>query len=235
MQIAICDDETIFREYLKKLLLEYSFSSNTDISVQEFTEGETLLAAHSEGLLSKTDVLFLDIRMGKTNGLETARRLRDGGCRCLIIFLTGLTEYLQKGYEVRAFRYLLKEQAQKELAGIMDACRRELESEEYFVFSSDRSRYSIHKKDILYFESRKRIVCLFGVNENYQFYEKLDTLEKQLCRDGFLRCHRSFLVQERYVKGWRDNRLWLENGTELPVSRSYEKTVNQRLMLRQGI
>lgn len=232
MQVAVCDDEKIFREYFRKLLLEYSFARDVDIDVTEYADGEALLSAYSGGTAAGMDILFLDIRMAGMDGMEAARQLRTQGCGCLIVFLTSLTEYLQKGYEVRAFRYLLKEQTRKELAAIMDACRLELGSEEYFAFASERCSHRVRKRDILYFESRKRLIILHTAGESVQFYQKLDELERQLAGEGFFRCHRSFLVQERYVRSWKENALWLEDGTELPVSRTYEKAVNQKLLLR---
>lgn len=232
MHIAVCDDEKIFREYFRKLLLEYSFAKDVEFVISEYDDSESLLEAYSSEKASHMDVLFLDIRMNGLDGMEAAKQLRRQGCGCLIVFLTSLAEYVQKGYEVRAFRYLLKEQAKKEIGSVLDACLSELESEEYFVFTSERRNYSIRKRDILYFESRKRIILVYIVNGNYSFYQKLDELEKQLAGQGFLRCHRSFLVQERFVKGWRENALWMEDGAELPVSRTYERAVNQKLMLR---
>lgn len=233
MHIAVCDDEELFREHLKKLLLEYSFKENEEICIAEYSCGEALLEAYSqEGI--QDDLIFLDIRMGGTDGMETAKRLRAKGCRCLIVFLTSLGEYAQRGYEVKAFRYLLKEQIEGDLRKVMDACRQELSGEDYFCFSYERCSYRIPKRDILYFESRKRLVILHTEKEEHRFYQKLDDLELQLSGEGFLRCHKSFLVQERHIKSWRESALWLEDGTQLPVSRTYEKEVNRRLMLRNG-
>lgn len=232
MKVAICDDEEIFLSHIKDILVRDSFDKEYDLSVESYTSGEEVLDAHSRGM--NVDVLFLDIRMKDMDGLETARRLRQRGCNCLIVFLTSLFEYVQRGYEVRAFRYLLKEQMDYELGQVMADCRQELMTKDYFSFSYERKNYSIRKAEILYFESKKRLIYLHTAREAYQFYQKLDCLETELRDAGFLRCHRSFLVQERYVKGWRDNLLWLENDAEIPISRSYEKEVNRRLMLRMG-
>ncbi len=233
MNIAICDDEDIFRKHFRELLLKESFVQNTDIQVWECASGEELLAACSEAGFH-ADVIFLDIRMKGMDGMETARILRQRGEKCLLVFLTSLSEYAAKGYEVKAFRYLMKEDADRELGQMMKECVRELEGEAWFAFSRGHCHYSVPRADILYFESRKRQVYLYTEVREYSFYEKLDAVEALLAGKGFLRCHRSFLVQERYVRGWKDNALWLENGRELPISRAYEKEVNRRLMLRKG-
>ena len=233
MHIGICDDEDIFRTHLRKLLMRDSFAAESDIRVTEYASGEELLDAFG-GENFRMDVLFLDIRMPGMDGLETARLLREKGAGCLIIFLTSLSEYARKGYEFRAFRYLLKEEAKRELGQVMADCRRELSGAEYFTFSQGHRNFSIRKGEILYFESQKRLVILHTARESHSFYQKLDALEELLAGDAFLRCHRSFLVQERYVKSWSENALWLEDGTQLPISRTYEREVSHRLMLRKG-
>lgn len=234
MHIGVCDDEKIFLEYFRELLARESFARDREVIVSGYPGGEELLAAYCAGSLADMEVLFLDIRMEGLDGLETARRLRERGCGCLIVFLTSLEEYARDGYEVRAFRYLLKERVEEELGRVMEACRRELGTEEYFVFSYGRKSYRVRKMEIFYFESRKRLIYLSAAGGKYQFYQKMDLLEEQLAGEGFLRCHKSYLVQERYVKGWKENALWLEDGTELPVSRTYGKKVNERLLLRRG-
>lgn len=232
IQAAVCDDEPIFRAHIRELLVQDSVKQGYDLYVREYADGGELLSSFEQG--QAMDVLFLDIRMKERDGMETARILREKGCSCLIIFLTSASEYMQKGYEVRAFRYLLKEQADSELGGVMRECRRELAADSFFVFSCEHRNYSVRKTEILYLESSKRLILLHTAGEVFRFYQKLDNLEEQLAQDGFLRCHRSFLVREDRVKGWKENELWLENGERIPVSRSYEKEVNRRLMLRMG-
>lgn len=233
MNIAICDDEEIFRGYFRELLLKESFAKDMEMQIWEYDCGEALLEACAEQGFH-ADVIFLDIRMPGRDGMETARLLRQQGEKCLIVFLTSLAEYAAKGYEVRAFRYLLKEETDRELGRVMEACIRELGEEAWFSFSQGHCHYSIPRADILYFESRKRQIILYTAADSYSFYQKLDVVEERLSGSGFLRCHRSFLVQERYVRSWKENTLWLEDGRELPISRAYEKEVNRRLMLRKG-
>lgn len=233
MNIVICDNEEIFRTYLRNLLVKDSFFGGTDIQVEEYADGEALLASWDEGRI-RPDILFLDIRMPGLDGMETARALRQKGAKCLIVFLTSLSEYAREGYEVRAFRYLLKEEAERELGRVMEGCRKELGKENWFSFTQGHQIYRIPVEDIFYFESKKRLVLAHTAKESYSFYRKLDILEGELQGGGFLRCHRSYLVQERYVRSWKGSSLQLKDGTEVPISRGYEKEVNRRLMLRKG-
>ena len=90
------------------------------------------------------------------------------------------------------------------------------------------------KGDILFFESEKSLLYLNTKKAVYCFQGKLDDLERELRESGFLRCHKNFLVQECYVRGWKDQLLRMENGAKIPIGRSFEKEVNRRLAMRQG-
>ncbi len=45
MRIAICDDEAVFRTYLRDILVKDSLARGTDIQVAEYADGEALLEA----------------------------------------------------------------------------------------------------------------------------------------------------------------------------------------------
>ena len=229
IKIAICDDEDIFRKHFRELLLKESFVQNTDIQVWECASGEELLAACSEAGFH-ADVIFLDIRMKGMDGMETARILRRRGEKCLLVFLTSLSEYAAKGYEVKAFRYLMKEDADRELGQMMKECVRELEGEAWLAFSRGHCHYSVPRADILYFESRKRQVYLYTEVREYSFYEKLDAVEALLAGKGFLRCHRSFLVNMDHVSNKEEGTAVMRGGGKVLISRRKQREFTEKLL-----
>ncbi|MCD8380882.1 MAG: LytTR family DNA-binding domain-containing protein [Lachnospiraceae bacterium] len=250
LYIAVCDDEPVFTEHIRNLLVSDSILKGYELNIEIYQSGEALLKAWKNSC--SFDVIFLDILLdagtaqkrvqgeklsenqdGKEtlNGFETAELLRKAGCGALLVFLTTLSSYMQKGYEVRAFRYLLKSQMGEELGRVMEDCRRELAAEDYFQFTCERETCQVRKRDIYYLESDKRMVYLHTEKQTYHFYRKLDELESELCGDGLLRCHKSYLVQIRHVAGWKEKQLRMENGAVIPVSRAYRDEVNRRLLL----
>lgn len=54
------------------------------------------------------DLIFLDIDLGGMDGMALARKIRETDSEVPILFLTNHKEYVFEGYEVQAFRYLLK-------------------------------------------------------------------------------------------------------------------------------
>ena len=102
LKIAICDDEKILREQLQKLLMNQDAVSKID-SIDAYETGSALLAAKR-----RYDIIFLDIQMEGMNGIETARALRERKDDAVLIFVTGLKDYVFEAFDVSAFRKYLK-------------------------------------------------------------------------------------------------------------------------------
>lgn len=230
MRIVICDDEIRYRKLLREKILQDSFVHGYDAEVSEYDGAEQLIKALEAG--EKADVWFLDIQMenGTDDGIRAARKLRSLGDNSLIVYVTGFIDYVQTGYEVRAFRYLLKSQIAEKLSEVLEAVRGELAGEEHFSFQVNRETISINKRRILYLESDKRQLHLITETEEYRFYGSLDEAEREL-GENFLRCHRSYLVNMKQIQKYSREQIGLKSGDTIPVSRSYAKDCMQRLMM----
>ena len=99
LNIAICDDEKIIREQIKEL----AEKEMPDVCARLYETGDALLAAGKQ-----FDIVFLDIQMEGTDGIETAKRLRQREEDTILIFITGIREYVFEAFDVAAFHYLLK-------------------------------------------------------------------------------------------------------------------------------
>lgn len=231
MKIAICDDEAAFRQILREKIMQHSIVWDYETEITEYADGSSLLAAVDRG--SSFDVYFLDIEMkeGPDDGIRTARELRRLGDRGLVVYITGFIDYVQTGYEVRAFRYLLKSQTDRDLDQVLLAVRKELAEDAFFSFQKNKELMRIKLRDVLYMESDRRVVRIRCVQGEETFYGSLDKVEAELAGKGFLRCHKSYLVHMDRVKTFSGEQVVLEDGTILPVSRSYGKAVKRELTL----
>lgn len=118
MEVAIVDDEKVIREQIKKLAVKYE----SDCNVKAYETGEELLA---EG--KKFDVVFLDIQMEGMNGIDTARVLREKQEDMVVIFITGVKEYVFEAFDVSAFHYLLKPVEEKKFSEVFERAKKEVE------------------------------------------------------------------------------------------------------------
>lgn len=83
----------------------------------EYENGEIFLAAAKERPFTAA---FLDIYMNGTDGMETARVLRQTDTDCLLIFTTTSTDHALEGFQVRALHYLVKSYTEGEISSLMD-------------------------------------------------------------------------------------------------------------------
>ena len=105
MKIAVCDDEKFERDRIKDLICIYSVEKNIEIDVDFFATGEDLFASYEKG---KYTMIFLDIEIGKNDGIEVADRIRRiPDHDVTIMFVTNYSEYMQQSFDVRAAQFFL--------------------------------------------------------------------------------------------------------------------------------
>ena len=228
IRIAICDDEPAYRRILREKILQDSIRNDYEVNIREYGSGRELL----EGIDSfPAEVFFLDIQMeqGGDDGIRTGRELRRRGAEGLLIYVTAFIDYVQTGYEVRAFRYLLKSQIGDMLPKVLNHVRQERSGGTYY-FKTGGETVGVEKGRILYLESSGRVLRLVTGEEEYRFYDTLDHAA-ELLGEGFLRCHRSFLVNGDKIQKYSAGEIVLQGNIVLPISRSYAKAVRKRLML----
>jgi CheY-like chemotaxis protein len=96
MKIAILEDEPLHAKTLRKLLAEYY---DSEAMISEFTVIDALTAKYVSGT-AYYDLLFLDIVLVGTSGIETAEAIREVGSDVLIVFVTGANAYAEEIYGV---------------------------------------------------------------------------------------------------------------------------------------
>lgn len=116
LPIAIVEDQTPDAQRLEELLQQQLPAAECTW----FACGDDFLRAASEpGLYA---VVFLDICMAGTNGIETARRLRQADPEVLIVFVTSSPEYVWDAFPVHPFDYLLKPYQEENSSILLLSC-----------------------------------------------------------------------------------------------------------------
>lgn len=228
INIAICEDEKemqyLIENYIDKILKDIE----REYKIQKYSSGEELIECDLKGI----DILLLDIQMGQMNGMDTARKIRTVDNKMEIIFITSLIDYVQDGYEVRAYRYLLKPIELEELKKHVLNCIKEIEvnKKNYIVIKNKSNTYKIHSDEIKYVEVQKKDMLIHTVNKNFDVRYSLEKIEKDLNLEKFVRCHKSFLINLSYVENIKQNVAILESGEEVPISRYRHKEVKEKFL-----
>ena len=220
IRIAICDDETHMADHIKTMAFNFFRKKNREISLRIFLSGEELL--NYDGQI---DILFLDIQMKGMDGMETARRLRAEKFQGFLIFITVLKERVFQSFEVQAYDYLVKPVEEKQFEKTMErllVSMRSAGEESLFVQRGHEGRI-IQKGEIVFCEIIDRKIYLnLDSGEVLDYYERIENLETKL-DDRFFRCHRSYLINLKHLKGYKNGTAYMDNGREVPVSRLRSK------------
>ena len=231
MEVAIVDDEKVIREQIKKLAVKYEPECN----VKAYETGEELLA---EG--NKYDVVYLDIQMEGMNGIDTARALREKQEDTVLIFVTGVKDYVFEAFDVAAFHYLLKPIEESKFAEVFDRAAKEAEKrkekgqKQLFIKTRQRN-ITLEQKNILYIENRGRKAEIHTVDETIEIYAAMVELEKHLGGE-FYRCHRGYLVNMAYITEYSNDSIRLSDGESiyLPKEKYNEFVKEYMRYLRNG-
>mgnify|MGYP001580935939 CR=1 FL=1 len=216
IKIAICEDEKDQQELLKEHIYQIFKELSIKYKLEIFNSGEELLENYS----NDTDVILLDIQMGQINGMDTARKIRTLDNKVEIIFITSLIEYALDGYEVRAYRYLIKPVKYENLKENIINCIKEIDiKNKYIIVKEQGNLMKLDINEITYVEVQKETITIHTLNKVYKINGTMTNIEKEIDCSRFFRCHKSFLVNLEHVKSIKQYVLVLENSEEVPVSR----------------
>ncbi len=216
IRIAICDDEKHMSDHIRSMVLNFFRKKNREISLRMFSGGEELLSYNGQ-----IDILFLDIQMKDMDGMETARKLRADKFRGFLVFITVLKEMVFQSFEVQAYDYLVKPVDDKQFEKTMERLYASMQnaSEDSLLVQKGYEGRIIRKDEIVFCEIIDRKIYLnLASGEVVDYYERIENLETKL-NNRFYRCHRSYLINLKHLKGYKNGTACMDNGKEIPVSR----------------
>lgn len=225
MRILICDDEKIICEYLDNLIKEYALTFHKDIETAIFYSGDEVLFLNDAKL--PYDLLFLDIEMQGISGLELAKKIRENDMNVPIVFITGISDYVFEGYEVGAYRYLLKPIKKEKLFEIIDHFYVKRYVEKYTIINTHDETIKLLNQDIYYVEAMGHYLNLYTNKTSYTIKMSIKDFYNQLNDECFLVSHRSYIVNLKHIKAIKKDLVILENKKEIPLARSYYRSFNE--------
>lgn len=224
-QIGICDDNETDVKYLTMLLEKWAMESGLQIKLDSFSSAESFLFQYVEK--KDYDILLLDIEMGEKNGIELAREIRQSNDGVQLVFITGFPDFVMEGYEVSALHYLMKPVEEGKLFAVLERAVKNLaKAEQVLLFQIEGESVRIPVGEIYAVEAFAHTVALMTEKGSHKVAMSISEAEKTL-GEGFIRCHRSYIVNLRHVRRITRTAVVLDNGSEVPLSRNNYQGVNQ--------
>ena len=236
-KIALCDDEFVTINYYYEHLTQLFRKLNVECTIDMFTDSGKLLAAlYGE---QRWDIYFMDIDMPLIGGLSLGKKIRELDSDCYLIYVSIHRESVYDSLEAKPFRFIPKDEFQSRIEPcILDILEDyHTESESNFVVLENRSSmYRYRISDIIYVQSLDKYITLYLTDhqQTEAIRYKMSDLETQLEPHGFIRIHKSYLVNYQFIKSIQPTGILLDDGNKLPVSRmrlDEIKTTFRRLTL----
>jgi len=231
--IAVCDDEAVACSKIAGKIRGILEEMKVPCQVCQFYGGWELLQSQET-----FDIIFLDIIMGGLDGMRTAKMVREKAYDKLLVFISASRDYVFDAYDVEAFQYLVKPIDDKKLKSVLQKAVRKTKerSQAFLIVNRDRQKKKLFLDDIYYFEIRGRMIEAHGIGGIFSYYEQIGLLEKELQGKGFFRCHKSYLVNLKYVDGYNRQEIMLDNGERIVIAkRRYEAFCEGILQYMRGI
>ena len=198
MRAMVVDDEAPARSELKYLLEE---SGRVDLIVEATSAREAV-----EKLMEvRVDVMFLDISMPKTNGMQLAEALHKLKNPPQVVFVTAYSEYALDAFGVDATDYLMKPVETDRLAQALDKIVEHIKplnlpvSVERIPVVKSGSKVLVPIDQIRFIGAKDDYSCIYTETDRFLSTISLQKLEDRLVGHGFFRIHRSYIVNLEYV------------------------------------
>lgn len=221
LTIAICDDLDVQIVKNKEVVQETFKDLEIEIEVDTYFSGEELIKEYEDG--KRYDIILMDYSMKGMTGIETVKKIKDYDENIRFIFISSFNEPAPEAIEIGTFRYIIKDdrfklklknalfEAQKKLAARKTIIEIKTKEKTYFLFPID----------ILYFEASGKKIIAHVTEDEIKFNGSLDSLGQEYKEFGFVRVHRSFLVNMEHIGRATQNDIKLKNGNIIPIGESY--------------
>lgn len=227
INIAICDDQDYDRKNIKQILEKISLRNNIRFNIEEFRSGKELLNIYKRDI-PKFDVIFLDIILGDSNGIDIAKYILDLYNSVKFIILSSSREFILDGYDISAVNYIIKpasiERIEKEL---FRAINIQENNKKFYEINKNGNTVLLELNNIYYFEVDHRKINVHEKENVIDYYDRLDNVEKDLDDKGFKRCHRSYIINISKIKELKGNEIKLLNEQVIPVGRKYKENLKE--------
>lgn len=240
LRCLIIDDEPLAHDIIAAYINDVPFLEKIGHCYRA-TEALEFLTHH------EIDLIFLDIRMPKLNGLDFLRTLQR---KPLVIITSAYEEYALESFELAVCDYLLKPfrfdrflkaanraleifNLQNPISKTAISTQSETLLTEQIAIKVDKKHLLVKYVDIQYLESLGNYVKVWKDDSFLLTPRTLTSFEEQLPTNVFVRVHKSFILNKKAVHYLEGNMIFLKNGQQLPIGKSYKATIKQLLDMEE--
>lgn len=217
IRIAVVEDEKKFIDQTKEYFDRYQEEHHESLDITYFRDGDEIVSRYR----SQFDIIFMDIQMKFMDGMTAAREIRKQDSQVIILFITNLSQYAIRGYEVGALDYILKPLpyfafSQKLTQAIMKVNKK---TRPYVTLNIKGGILRVELSDIYYIESDGHNLIYHTIKGDYTGAGTMKQAEENFTGMNFSRANKGYLINLEKVEGIRD-KCAIVAGKHLLISRN---------------
>lgn len=226
MKIAICDDEQIYIDDIKKHIDFYSSQNDIDFDIYTFSSGVDLLNRNV-----KFDIAILDVEMDNMNGIKLGEELRKINPHIILMYVTAHKKYLDDALNLNAVRFFEKPiDSQRFYRGLGDAIKRIDNTSISFYLKDQKTTERISAQDIIFVEIEKRKTKVVTCEKEYHSDHHMSFWKDNLKSTIFISPHKSYIINFNYVTSYERNHIILNDKYEVSIARNRQVDFYQKFM-----
>lgn len=240
MKAIIVDDERLARAELRRLLGDFP-------AIEILDEAQNASEAIRKIKELKPDVVFMDIQMPDTNGIEVMKHLKTLPDIPKVVFVTAFDEHAIDAFRLNALDYLLKpvdpdvlsetinkliqSDEEEDFTGLDELGRtnRRLTVDDSIFIKDGEKCFFLPLRDIRYFESMGNYVKVYFQKDKPMILRSLNSLEERLSGNDFFRANRKFIINLHHIKSIEN---WFNGGLQVTMSQDEKIEISRRQTIR---
>lgn len=231
-EIFVCDDDTNITDFLKFFIMKHFGSNYKVVAMNQCHELIGMIEMNEH----VPDILIMDINLKDGNGIDIVKHLQFAHPQLKVIYLTGVINYATTIFETNPSYFLVKPINENKLCDAIIKVTRQIEADrdDSIIVKTSGSEMLLCRKDIVYIESQGRKLVLYMVDgKKKEIYEKMDVIQEQMGAT-FIRSHKSFLINMKYIVERTSKEFYLSDGKVLPISKPNLKEAKIRFVSYLG-
>ena len=222
--ICFCDNTPATLEKYIELFQSIAERHQIPVSIRAFSSGEKL-STYIENPNHFFDLYFVDAGLEDISAVDTAIHIHEYDPHGLVIFLGVRPEHSSDCFEAYPFHFIIKSKlnfASGESA-LLNAYSIFKQKKQPFIVCKKRTTFQcILLSDISHFETLGRFVVVYFKDRSFEFYSKLNIIEESVKNKGFIRVHRSYIVNLSYILDADKENIYLAgHETPIPIGQVY--------------
>lgn len=234
MKIAVVDDNKTTIDFIEQIVEKCSFENKLYVEIETYTSGINLLYEMEEG--KSFDLFLLDIEMPGMCGLTLAKRIREMTDYAYIVFITSYMQYAIHGYEVKAYRYITKDNLKQSIEEILPIICDNLEEEknEYYIINTNNRYEKIFYRDIFYMIKEGKDTIFVTKKGKTRERKSIIKVYNEIGHPTFAYINKGIVINISKINSLKSGILQMEDETEFQVSRTHLQTLKEEIRAYWG-